>query len=154
MNERPKVVDANGPGDRLEDLVGYYLRRVSLLDMNEFIAHFADVKLRPIPFSVLCMIDEHPGSTGADICRMLGLQRANMVPILADLDEDHLIERRAETGDQRKQCLFLTEKGAANLAQWRARARAHESRLLSRLTAAERTSLRRILAKIWISDDR
>ena len=142
------------PKERLEDLVGYHLRRVSLIDMNSFINRFADDNLRPIPFSILCLIDENPGCSAADIGRMLNLQRANMVHLLAELDDDNLIERRAEEGDKRKQSLFLTAHGAARLSEWRGRVHQHESRLLHRLTSAERATLLRLLAKIWISEDR
>jgi DNA-binding MarR family transcriptional regulator len=162
LSEKIKIVAANDVGaplqerleERLEDLVGYHLRRVSLIDMNGFIDHFADENLRPVPFSILCLIDERPGLSAADIGRMLNLQRANLVHLLADLDEDNLIERRSEEGDKRKQSLFLTAHGAGKLADWRRRVRDHENHLLRRLTAAERASLLRILAKIWTSEDR
>lgn len=158
MSEKIKIVAANDQGERLgerlEDLVGYHLRRVSLFDMNGFIEQFADDNLRPVPFSILCLIDEHPGCSAADIGRMLNLQRANLVHLLADLDEDNFIERRAEEGDKRKQSLFLTAHGAEKLSGWRRRVREHENHLLRRLTPAERTNLLRILSKIWTSEDR
>lgn len=154
MSKKIKLAPEAEITERLEDLVGYHLRRVSLIDMNSFINHFADDNLRPIPFSILCLIDENPGCSAADIGRMLNLQRANMVHLLAELDDDNLIERRVEEGDKRKQSLFLTAHGATRLAEWRRRVHQHESELLCRLTVAERATLLRLLAKIWISEDR
>jgi len=36
--------------------------------------------------SVLSVMIENPGITSAEICRMLGMQRANIVSILAELE--------------------------------------------------------------------
>lgn len=138
---------------RLEDLLGYHLRRASMLDMNDFVTHFADVPLRPVPFSVLCVIGEQPGVTAAEICRQLQLQRANIVALLAEIEAGGLIERRADDGDQRIQRLALTATGRDSLAVWRRRVRQREERLFHRLTPAERAALRRLLAKVWQAGD-
>lgn len=141
-------------GERLDDLVGYHLRRVSLIDMNGFIRHLADQNLRPIPFSLLCLIDENPGCSAADLGRMLSLQRANLVHLLAELEDEDLIERRAEQEDKRKQRLFLAARGAEKLLVCRRLVREHENQVLKPLTGAERAQLRRLLAKVWASDTR
>src|ERR1700759_1225715 len=118
MKAHPENAAVQADDGRLEDLLGYPLRRASTLDMNDFIAHFTDVSLRPVPFSVLCTIDEEPGTTAADICRKLSLQQANIVHVLAEIEADGLIERRADADDQRIQRLFLTRIGRDSLAGW------------------------------------
>ena len=45
MKAHPEDVAVQADDGRLEDLLGYHLRRASTLDMNDFIAHFADVSL-------------------------------------------------------------------------------------------------------------
>ena len=133
--------------EQLDELIGYHLRRASAFDVNDFVVHFSDVGLRPVPFSVLCMIAERPGATAADLCRILILQRANIVQLLADLEEAKLIERRT---DKR---LFLSKTGTSSLASWKQRVAAREKRLFGALSADERAQLLRLLRKIWKADD-
>ena len=143
--------DAQGrPGEgALESLIGYHLRRASLADLNGVSAVLAKAQTRPVPLSVFTKIVEKPGITAAEICRELAIQRANMVPILAELESRGLFVREQDARDQRIQRLYATRAGRTLHAQWMAAVRAHEERLLGRLTEAERESLRELLEKIW-----
>ncbi|MGO4831482.1 MarR family winged helix-turn-helix transcriptional regulator [Rhizobiaceae sp. 2RAB30] len=133
----------------LEDLVGYHLRRASLADMSGVTGVLADLDARPVPFSVLTLIVENPGITSAEICRQLMIQRANIVPILAELDAQSFFVRNADPRDQRIQRLYATEIGSRAQADWLARVRTHEERLLQNLTSSERDTLRQLLEKVW-----
>ena len=133
---------------KLEDYLGYHLRRASIRDLNGIAATFGDEK-RPVPYTVLCLIDEEPGITASEIARAIRLQRANLAPMLADFDGRGLIERRADREDNRIQRLHLSPAGADALAGWRARVDEHEARTFGALTAAERQTLRLLLAKVW-----
>jgi DNA-binding MarR family transcriptional regulator len=134
---------------RLEELVGYNLRRASALMMSDFSAMFADTFVRPTSFSVACIIDEQPGITSAEICRILGLQRANIVTLLAELEAANAIRRVDDADDKRIQRLYMSESGKENLLTWRQMAGHHEDRVLKRLTAGERAQLMELLNKIW-----
>ncbi len=136
----------------LESLIGYHLRRASLVDITGVMAAIAEANIRPVPFSVLAIIVENPGVTAAEICRQLAIQRANIVPILADLESRGLFAREADPEDQRIQRLHPTKAGRANYADWLAGIQAHEEHLLRRLTAAERAILRELLEKVWRED--
>jgi DNA-binding MarR family transcriptional regulator len=138
-------------GSVLEDLLGYHLRRASIRDLNDFARVLGD-EIRPVPFTVLCLIDEEPGITASDICRKIGLQRANLAPMLAELEGRSLIERRADREDHRVQRLHLSGAGTAALAGWRARVLEREARLFGNLTQAERGTLLRLLTKLWKED--
>ena len=132
----------------LEDYLGYHLRRASIRDLNGLSAAFGD-EVKPVPFTVLCLIEESPGITAAEIGRALGLQRANLVPMLAEFDGRGFIERRPDREDNRIQRLHLSPTGAEALAGWQARVVEHESRTFGALTATERQTLRRLLVKVW-----
>ena len=80
---KPETIQEDVGGGTLEDYLGYHLRRSSILDMTDFVRHFADANLKPVPFAVLCLIDETPGITAAEIGRKAALQRANLAPLLA-----------------------------------------------------------------------
>ncbi|MCJ7995395.1 winged helix-turn-helix transcriptional regulator [Rhizobium cremeum] len=137
---------------RLEDLVGYHLRRASVFDLQGAVSALEPANTRPVPMSVLLSIVEMPGISSADICRALGMQRANIVSILADLEERGLFLREADSSDQRIQRLFPTRRGEEEAARWLALIADHERNMLCRLSAAEQKELRRLLAKIWQED--
>lgn len=139
--------------ERLEDLVGYHLRRASVFDLQGAVAALEAANTRPVPLSVLLSIVETPGITAAEICRSLGMQRANIVSILAELEERGLFLREADLADQRVQRLFPTRRGEEEASNGLVRIMAHERAMLQRLTASEQTELRRLLAKIWQDDD-
>ncbi|MFT3690995.1 MarR family winged helix-turn-helix transcriptional regulator [Paenirhodobacter sp.] len=137
---------------RLQDLIGYHLRRASVFDLQGAVAALEPAGLRTVPMSVLFAIVEQPGISAAEICRALGIQRANIAPILADLEKRGLFLREADPADNRVQRLFPTPTGAEQAAQAIARIAAHEETMLSRFTPGEREELRRLLAKLWQHD--
>ena len=137
---------------RLQDLVGYHLRRASVFDLQGAVSALEPANTRPVPMSVLLSIIETPGISSVEICRALGMQRANIVPILAELEERGLFLREADESDQRIQRLFPTRRGEEAAAAWLALVSEHERSMLRRLTAEEQTELRRLLAKIWQED--
>lgn len=132
----------------LDDLVGYHLRRASILDLAGFAEALGD-EIKPVSFTVLCLIEETPGITAAEIGRQARLQRANLAPMLAEFDGRGLIERRADAEDQRIQRLHLSSLGARAVADWRERALAQEDRTFGALTSNERETLRALLSRIW-----
>lgn len=147
------ALEGNGVLDdgRLDDVLGYHLRRASVCALASF-DRALDDEIKPVPFTVLCVIDEAPGITAAEIGRQLALQRANLTPMLADLDARGLIDRRADRTDHRIQRLHLSAAGGDALATWRSRVLAEEARTFAALTADERDALRHLLVKVWTRD--
>lgn len=135
----------------LEDLLGYHLRRASIRDIAGFAKAIGD-EVRMVSFTVLCLIDEAPGITAAEIGRQVKLQRANLAPMMAELDARGLIDRRPDRQDHRIQRLHLSPLGATTLAGWRARIVAQEEETFGALSQSERATLRRLLAKVWKDD--
>ncbi|NZD62556.1 winged helix DNA-binding protein [Rhizobium sp. WYCCWR 11290] len=134
---------------QLEDYVGYHLRRASALNMQDITNALATVGQRPSGFSVACIINEQPGITSAEICRMLGMQRANIVPLLDELSGPGYISRVDDERDKRVQRLYLTDAGYEALETWHDIVFSHEERVLANLSPSERDLLRELLAKIW-----
>ncbi|MDR3373794.1 MAG: MarR family transcriptional regulator [Ancalomicrobiaceae bacterium] len=133
----------------LADLIGYQLRRASIFDLQGAAAALAPAEARPVLMSVLLSIVETPGMTSADICRALSMQRANIVPILADLEQRGLFRRETDAADRRIQRLYPTRRGTEEAARWLALVDEHEQRMLQRLGPTERRELRRLLELIW-----
>lgn len=152
-----KTVPKPEPGeerlDFLADLVGYHLRRASIRDMQGMSAALESLSLRAVPLSVLLMIVENPGISAADICRAIGLKRANIVSILAELEQRGLFLREADPNDNRVQKLFPTRTGKELSAEALERLKDHEDHLLCALSGSERAELRRLLMKVWQGDE-
>ena len=132
----------------LGDSIGYALRRAQLASTAEFLEAMKEVDLRPTQFSVLILINENPGVRQTEVCAALGLQKANFVPLLNELERRGLAERRPGVPDRRASALHLTEEGVAVLrraldlhSQW-------EDRVSSRLGPKGREQLLALLRKL------
>ena len=132
----------------LESLVGYCLRRASNAVMADFMAAVAELGLRPALFAMLAVAREHPGINQSALGRALGIQRANLVPLIGELAGRGLIERRPAAQDRRALAIHLTDAGARLLDEAERRVRPHEEHMLRRLSAQEQASLRDMLRRI------
>ncbi|RWG85374.1 MarR family transcriptional regulator [Mesorhizobium sp.] len=137
----------------LNTLVGYNLRRASVVMLNDFEVEFAEVPLRPTTFAMLATVDENPGISSAELCRLLGIKSANMAPLIAEQEKRGLIERRAHAEDKRVQILFLTAEARKAMPKWRQQALRHEKRVLLDLTKKERATLLRLLRRVWSGEE-
>lgn len=137
---------------KLSDLVGYHLRRASLCDLQGSNSVTQKFGLRPVPMSVLMIIGEQPSITSADICRLLGMQRANIAPILADFDKVGWILREADASDSRLQRLSLSPEGQSLIQAVLHEIHIHEERMLAGFTPEERAQLVGYLSRIWKED--
>ncbi len=127
--------------------LGYHLRRASVLVMADLTAALGPLKLKPAEASVLFLIGGHDGITQAEIGRALGIQRANMAPLIAQLMEAGLVVKAAVDG--RSQALRLSPAGVTVHEQAIAATQAHEARLFGALPEAERTRLIAVLRGLW-----
>jgi DNA-binding MarR family transcriptional regulator len=132
----------------LSDLAGYHLRRASAVFAMDFNRVLEDAGMRQVPFAVLSVIAANPGMNQGGVGRLLGIQRANMVALINDLEARGLIERTADASDRRAFVLALTPRGEAMLKDCHARIKRHEKRLLADLSKEERTTLLKLLARI------
>ncbi len=131
----------------LERQLGYQLRRASATLLGELAQSLAELDLRIADATILHLIDEQPDITQSTLGRMLGIKRANMVPLAAGLTERGLIELGLTDG--RSQGLRVTPAGRALADQIRAQMRAHDAGVLPELSADERRLLLSRLSTIW-----
>ncbi|HUM09075.1 MAG TPA: MarR family transcriptional regulator [Acidocella sp.] len=140
-------LDGSMPVNPLDQLLGYQLRRASVAMLADLAESLAGVGLRVTEVSVLLVIETNPDITQSEIGRVLGIQRANMVPLTTQLERRELIHRASSSG--RAQALRLTPAGAALARECRERIAAHEARFLTGLDEAQRTALIAQLRQIW-----
>jgi DNA-binding MarR family transcriptional regulator len=126
------------------------LRRAANAMMTELARRLAAIDLRIAEASVLLLVDRRDDATASEIGRVLDIQRANMVPLLARLEEAGLIERRPIDG--KSQAVLLTPLGHERRARADAITTLFDSDLLARIAPAHREHLVPALDTLWGAD--
>lgn len=142
----PEETAATSP--LLEGLVGYRLRRAMTRIFADFHLTMTDLQLRPSLFAMLAIIRDNPGINQTNLGRALGIQRANLVPLIGELAARELIERRTVPGDRRAFALHLSLDGERILGDAARRVQDHEKRILSAIDLRERATLLSLLDKL------
>lgn len=132
----------------LGGLLGHALKRASAAMMADFSSGPAMAGIRPTRFIALRMISEQPGLTASALGRLLNIQRANMAPLLGDLESNGWIARTAVPGDRRAAALSLTGAGKALMPKLNDAAARHEARYTSLMTQGELALLHDLLGRI------
>ena len=132
----------------LQESIGYALRRAQgavYANLNDALAR---ISLRPIEFTLLLMVAENPGASQTGVCEALGIQKANCVPTMSELERRGLIIRRKSESDARSYQLHITNKGKRILLRAGEVQSSHEQRLIERLGVEGRDQLLRLLGKL------
>jgi DNA-binding MarR family transcriptional regulator len=130
----------------LEGHLGYQLRRTSALLMSELGTRLAPTGLRPTEVTILLVIRANPGCQQGAIGEMLGIKPANMVPLIARLVNEGLVDRAKADG--RSHALSLTPAGGARIATVKQLLDQHDSEMLSRLDTQSLAGLLAALEKL------
>ncbi|WP_353226806.1 MarR family transcriptional regulator [Novosphingobium sp.] len=133
--------------DILRQRPGYALRRAANAMMGELARRLALIDLRIAEASVLLLVERRHDVTASEIGRVLDIQRANMVPLLARLEEAGLIERKPIDG--KSQAVLLTPAGQERRARADAITTAFEDDLLARIAPEHRDHLVPALGALW-----
>ncbi|GAA3711454.1 hypothetical protein GCM10022268_20580 [Sphingomonas cynarae] len=132
----------------LDAFVGYHVRRVGNGFDRSFTEAMAGTEIRQALFGVLSLIAANPGINQGGIADALEIKRANMVGLIAELEERDLIARAVVPSNRRAFALTLTAAGSAMVADCLARIGRHEDRLLANLSSAERIILIGLLRRL------
>ena len=124
------------PSDPLSSLPGYTLRRAANAMMDELGSRLSGIDLRVSDASVLLLVDARQDMTSSEIGKMLDIQRANMVPLLARLEAAGLITRQPI--DRKSQAILLTARGLTRLAEVKSITAAFEADLMERIPTEHR----------------
>jgi DNA-binding MarR family transcriptional regulator len=137
--------------DFLDGLLGYNARRTSLQLVACFVRDLTDLQLKPVGFSVLCLVGHNPGITSRQLCQTLDIQAPNLVGLVSALTERGCLERLPHPTDGRAWGLHLTPAGESLLAQAETRILASEQQACAGLSSAEQATLKQLLQKIYLS---
>jgi DNA-binding MarR family transcriptional regulator len=133
---------------RLQDDLGYVLRRAQLAIFQGFFETFAPFDIRPAQYSVLTVIEFNPGISQARAADALGIKRPNFVAMIDALEARGLARRVPAEDDRRFHGLYLTDEGGALMAKLHKIAATQERVIVERLGASEYRRLRESLRMV------
>ena len=133
----------------LETLMGYNATRTSLKVIELFTKRMTVYDLRHVDFSILSIIMHNPGVTSRQLCGVLSILPPNLVGKIGIMEKRELVSRRPHPQDGRAVGLYLTEAGAKLMHDAERTATNLEDDVTSRLSAAEKKTLIRLLQKIY-----
>jgi DNA-binding MarR family transcriptional regulator len=132
----------------LTGYVGYALRRAQGAIFADFNATLSGLDLRPGQFAVLMLIERNPGASQSSVSLALGIQKANFVATIADLEKRQLVRRRKSDTDARTYSLSLTADGRALLKRAAELQALHESRVIAHIGPEARVQLLGLLERL------
>lgn len=97
--------------------LGYSLRRAYAVRSKMFHASFNQYNIRPAQLVILSQLYHAPGLNQSALGEAAKIQRANLVPLVRELEERQLLTRETAAHDRRSRLLRLTEKGEAFAAK-------------------------------------
>jgi DNA-binding MarR family transcriptional regulator len=121
----------------LPKLLGYNIRRASQVSWRSYVSCIGESKLRPGLFSMLCLVRANPGIAQIELGTHLGIDKASIVALLDRLERATLIERKRCTRDRRRQGIWLTDSGSAELEAMMTKVRRIEKQLTRRFNKVE-----------------
>jgi DNA-binding MarR family transcriptional regulator len=132
----------------LSGYVGYALRRAQGVIFADFNQSLAELGLRPGQFAVLMLIDRNPGTSQSNVSSALGIQKANFVATIADLEKRGLVRRKKSNTDGRTYSLGLTPRGRTQLQRATELQSVHEAKITAQIGNEGRMQLLVLLDRL------
>ena len=132
----------------LSGYVGYALRRAQGVIFADFNHSLAELGLRPGQFAVLMLIDQNPGTSQSNVSAALGIQKANFVSTIADLEKRGLVRRKKSHTDGRTYSLGLTARGRTQLQRATELQSLHEAKVTAQIGTEGRLQLLLLLDRL------
>jgi DNA-binding MarR family transcriptional regulator len=149
MKQRPQTPPSDSTADyRLEDQVGYWLRRAYQRHMAIFAAIMSDLDLTSVQFAALVKLRDMKAVTQTELGRLIGIDRATISGVVSRLQKRGLLQFRLDPLDRRSRIVALTAAGEALLDQALQRTQQVGEDTLAPIGEAERAALRETLRKL------
>ncbi len=127
---------------------GFLLSKVGQATTHAFATKLEALKLRPKHVGLLTAVAMIPSATQQALGVALGQVPSAIVPVVDDLEDIGAIRRVADSEDRRRYAIELTDHGRRLLDRATKLAEQLDVELLKPLSAAERTTLARLLARL------
>jgi DNA-binding MarR family transcriptional regulator len=129
----------------IDAIVGFHLRRASFVFSPDF------RKQKDVPrgmFGILSVVSANPGINQSSLGKTLGIDAANLVPLIDALVEKGLLMRTVHLQDRRSRSLNLTPVGHTRLEKIVDGVKVLEARMLADFSKDERKVLLTLLRRL------
>lgn len=133
---------------RLEEQVGFKLRKVLQKNTELFNEVMSGFDLTPMQFAILAKLDDLGTVSQNQLGRHAAMDPATTFGVVGRLIKRGLIEQGADASDARLTLLALSPRGRKLVAQMKSRGAEVSERTLAPLTADEARTFLRLLTKL------
>jgi DNA-binding MarR family transcriptional regulator len=154
VQEPERRVEQGQAGDAAElnalatDAVAFLLSQLGAQAAARFAERVATLELTPPQVGFLRLVGSEAGSSQQAIANRLGMAPSRLVPLVDDLEERGLVERRRDPQDRRNHALYLTAEAIRLMGELSRVAAAHEEAVCAGLDPEERRQLARLLRRV------
>lgn len=146
--------DAPGDGapkttpDRLRRRASRLLSQLSTRSDRLINEGLAQADARKWHYAVLASLQDHGPASQATLSRRTGIYRSDMVGVLNELAERHLVERAPDPDDQRRNIITISPQGRRHLRRLDKVLDDLHDELLAPLSTAERDQFVELLTRL------
>ncbi len=133
---------------RIEEQVGYLLRRAHQRASAIFQVSIGDPNITPTQYSSLVKLNEYTELSQNLLGRLVGMDKATMQGVVRRLKERGLVDSRPDPGDARRTLLSLTTEGQRLVNKLLINGPAVSRETMKPLSVQEQRQLLELLAKI------
>ena len=144
----PKAASSTPRPYRIEDQIGYLLRRAHQRASSIFQASIGDPNITPTQYSSMVKLHEYNELSQNLLGRLVGMDKATMQGVVRRLKDRGLVDSRTDPGDARRTLLSLTLDGQRVVAKLVLNGPAVSRETLKPLTPAEQRQLIELLSKL------
>lgn len=139
---------AGGPGLVLADFIPYRVVALGHAISRNLARAYESENLTIPEWRVLAVVSQAAAVAARDVARLTPMDKMAVSRAVAALEAKGLVTRKSDARDRRVYSLSLSAKGKALFERVARLARAYEEDLLSPLSAAERATLKALLARL------
>jgi len=144
----PKAATSAPRPYRIEDQIGYLLRRAHQRASAIFQTTIGDPNITPTQYSSMVKLHEYHELSQNLLGRLVGMDKATMQGVVRRLKDRGLVDSRPDPGDARRTLLSLTIDGQRTVGKLLINGPAVSRETLKPLNGAEQRQLLELLSKI------
>ena len=144
----PKAAASAPRPYRIEDQIGYLLRRAHQRASAIFQTTIGDPNITPTQYSSMVKLHEYHELSQNLLGRLVGMDKATMQGVVRRLKDRGLVDSRPDPGDARRTLLSLTIDGQRTVGKLLINGPAVSRETLKPLNGAEQRQLLELLSKI------
>ena len=147
--QEPKIAASSASRPyRIEEQVGYLLRRAHQRASAIFQVSIGDPNITPTQYSSMVKLNEYSELSQNLLGRLVGMDKATMQGVVRRLKDRRLVDSRPDPGDARRTLLSLTTDGQRTMNKLLMNGPAVSRETLKPLSGPEQRQLLELLSKI------